>query len=74
MAICLHKNDALHLTTWNLMYVWKQHFSHTVEQDMKSDLVRDLNCEVCTAHLNHVESVSEGLHAPQNMIFAMYNQ
>ncbi len=39
-------------------YVWKRHLSHAVKQGMKSDLVRDLKCEVGTAHLNHVESVS----------------
>ncbi len=39
-------------------YVWKRQLSHAVEQGMKSDLVRDLKCEVGTAHLNHVESVS----------------
>ncbi len=39
-------------------YVWQQHLSHAVKQGMKSDLVHDLKCEVCKAHLNHVESVS----------------
>ncbi len=32
--------------------------SHAVKWGMKSDLVRDLKCEIGTAHLNHAESVS----------------
>ncbi len=39
-------------------YVWKRHLSHAVKQGMKGDPVRDLKCEVGTAHQNHVESVS----------------
>ncbi len=55
-------NEPWRFAYMKMMHCIRQHeilcVSHAVKQGMKSDLVRDLKCEVGTAHLNHVESVS----------------